>query len=98
LLREQGVEPEIVKYLEEAPDAATLKTLLSMMDMAPRELLRKREKEYKELDLADPSLGDDEIVAVMVEHPRLIERPIVVNGDRAVMGRPTERVLEVLDR
>ena len=98
MLREQGVEPEIVKYLEEAPDAATLKTLLSMMDMAPRELLRKREKEYKELDLADPSLGDDEIVAVMVEHPRLIERPIVVNGDRAVMGRPTERVLEVLDR
>jgi arsenate reductase len=96
LLREQGVEPEIVKYLEDPPDRDTLKKLLTMLGMAPRDLLRKREKEYSELGLKDPSLGDESIIDAMVEHPRLIERPIVVNGDRAVMGRPTERILEIL--
>jgi arsenate reductase len=96
LLREQGVEPEIVKYLDDPPDRDTLEKLLNMLGMAPRDLLRKREKEYKELGLKDPSLADEEIIAAMLEHPRLIERPIVVNGHQAVMGRPTEKILEIL--
>jgi len=96
LLREQGVEPEIVKYLEDPPDAATITRLLRQMGMAPRELLRKREKEYKELGLSDQSLGDEELITAMTTHPRLIERPIVVGPEGTVMGWPTEKILEVL--
>jgi len=64
--------------------------------MAPRELMRRRENIYKELNLDDESMTRDQLVAAMVEHPKLIERPIAVSGDRAVMGRPTERVLEFI--
>ena len=67
-----------------------------MLGMEPRELMRKREAEYKELGLDDESLTRDQLIAAMVEHPKLIERPIAVSGDRAVMGRPTERVLELI--
>ena len=65
------------------------------MDMAPRDLMRHREKIFKELKLDDESLTRDQLIAAMVEHPKLIERPIAVSGNRAVMGRPTERVLEL---
>lgn len=64
--------------------------------MDPRELIRSKEKEYRELGLKDDSLSRDQLVAAMVEHPRLIERPVAISGDRAVLGRPTERVLELL--
>jgi arsenate reductase len=67
-----------------------------MLGMEPRELMRKREAEYKELGLDDESLNRDQLIAAMAEHPKLIERPIAVSGDRAVMGRPTERVLELV--
>lgn len=97
MLRERGVEPEIVKYLDNPPDQATLANLLTMLGMEPRELMRKKEQEYKDLGLKDPELTRDQLIQAMVEHPRLIERPIIVNGDRAVMGRPTEKILEVLD-
>ncbi|GIX30286.1 MAG: arsenate reductase [Porticoccaceae bacterium] len=97
LLRERGIEPEVVLYLETPPDEETLTQLLAKLGMAPRELLRKGEPEYRELGLADPGLSDEEIVRCMVRHPRLIERPIAVAGDRAVVGRPPERVLEILD-
>jgi arsenate reductase len=96
LLRERGVEPEVVKYLEDPPDRGTLDRLLTMLGMEPRELLRTREREYEDLGLNDTALTRDELITAMVEHPRLIERPIVVSGDRAVLGRPTDRVLEVL--
>jgi arsenate reductase len=64
--------------------------------MEPRELMRKREKEYKELGLSDTGLSREDLIRAMVEHPRLIERPIVLRGGRAVLGRPTERVLELV--
>ena len=67
-----------------------------MLAMEPRELMRKREAEYKELGLDDESLTRDQLIAAMVEHPKLIERPIAVSGNRAVMGRPTENVLELV--
>ena len=70
--------------------------MLRMLDSEPRELMRKREAEYKELGLKDDSLSRDELIAAMVEHPRLIERPVAISGKRAVLGRPTERVLELL--
>jgi len=96
LLREKGIEPEIIKYLDTPPGEATISRLLEQLGMEPRDLLRKREKEYKGLGLADKNLADDAIIAAMAAHPRLIERPIVVGPKGTVMGRPTERVLEVL--
>jgi arsenate reductase len=96
LLRENGIEPEIVKYLDDPPDAAALAGLVDAMGITPRELLRKREKEYKELGLADLAIDDDAIIGAMAAHPRLIERPIVAGPRGTVLGRPTERVLEVV--
>ena len=95
-MRENGVEPEIFEYLKTPPSAEELERILEMLGMEPRELMRRREKEYKELNLADQSLTRQQLGAAMVEHPRLIERPIAVKGKRAVLGRPTESVLELL--
>ncbi|MBF8756801.1 arsenate reductase (glutaredoxin) [Pseudomonas guariconensis] len=96
LLEERGLAPTIVRYLETPPDAATLKALLGKLGIAPRQLLRTGEEEYKALDLANPALSDDQLIDAMVQHPKLIERPILVVGDKAVIGRPPEKVLEIL--
>lgn len=96
LLTERGLEPEIVEYLKDPPDAATLSELLDRLGREPRDLMRKSEAEYKSLGLADPALDRDALIAAMVEHPILIERPIVVAGKRAALGRPPEAVLEIL--
>ena len=96
LLRQRGIEPEIVLYLETPPNAATLQELLVKLGLGARQLLRKGEPEYREAGLDDLSLDDAAIVAAMVRHPRLIERPIVVAGARAALGRPPELVLEIL--
>ncbi|TNE75983.1 MAG: arsenate reductase (glutaredoxin) [Gammaproteobacteria bacterium] len=96
LLEEKGIQPEIVLYLETPPDAATLRDILGKLDIAPRQLLRKGEDAYKENNLADKSLSDEDLIAAMVAHPKLIERPIVINGDKAALGRPPEQVLDIL--
>ncbi|MCC6297426.1 MAG: arsenate reductase (glutaredoxin) [Pseudomonadales bacterium] len=96
LLRQRGIEPEIVHYLETPPDGTTLQELLGKLGLNARQLLRKGEPEYRAAGLDDPSLDDATIVAAMVRHPRLIERPIVVAGARAALGRPPESVLEIL--
>ena len=96
LLQQRGVEPEVVEYLKTPPDRETLTALLRQLGIGPRELLRKGEAEYRELNLSDPALSDDALIAAMVEHPKLIERPIVVAGGQARVGRPPERVLEIL--
>ena len=96
LLQEKGVEPEIVEYLKTPPDTETLKRLLDMLGLEPRDLMRKKEKEYLENDLANPALSRDELIAAMVANPKLIERPIVVQGDKAALGRPPESVLDIL--
>ena len=96
LLREQGVEPVIVEYLETPPDAASLEWLLDALGLEPRALMRRKEDEYAAAGLDDPRLTRAELVRAMVEHPRLIERPIAVNGGKAALGRPPEQVLEVL--
>lgn len=97
LLRDRGIEPVIVSYLDTPPDADELRALLSMLSMSARGLLRTGETEFVELGLADPALTEDQLVAAMVTHPRLIERPVFVHRGRAVIGRPPERVLELLD-
>jgi arsenate reductase len=85
-----------VEYLKDPPTADGLEAVLGMLGMEPRDLIRRKEKEYKELGLADPDLSRQQLIRSMVEHPRLIERPVAISGDRAVLGRPTERVLELL--
>jgi arsenate reductase len=84
-----------VEYLKTPPSAGELEEVLGMLGMEPRDLMRTREKEYKELGLRDDSLSRDQLIAAMIEHPRLIERPVAISGKRAVLGRPTERVLEL---
>ncbi len=96
LLEENGVAPEIVLYLETPLSAQQLKSLLSKLGIEARALLRKGEDAYKAEGLADTSLADEALVAAMAAHPKLIERPIVVKGDRAVLGRPPENVLDLL--
>ncbi|ATR84393.1 MULTISPECIES: arsenate reductase (glutaredoxin) [Pseudomonas] len=96
LLEARGLAPTVVRYLETPPDAATLRSLLGKLGITARELLRSGEDEYKSLDLANPALSEDELIAAMVSHPKLIERPILVAGDNAVIGRPPEKVLEIL--
>jgi arsenate reductase (glutaredoxin) len=86
LLEERGVKPRIIEYLKTPPDAAELKRLLKLLGLSPRELLRK--KEAAEAGLDKPGLSDARLIAGMVKHPIVIERPIVVSGERAALGRP----------
>ena len=96
LLQERGLTVEVVHYLETPPDAAQLSTLIAQLGLGARDLLRRGEAIYRELGLDDPSLGEDELIAAMVAHPILIERPIVVAGNQAAIGRPPEAVLSIL--
>jgi len=96
LLEENGVEPQVRKYLEDAPSAEELTNVLSQLGITARDLLRKKEAEFKENGLDDSSLSDEQIIKVMTEVPKLIERPIVIKGDQARIGRPPESVLEIL--
>ena len=94
LLRGHGIEPRIVAYLETPPDRDELRHILAMLGLRPRQLLRPAEAKAAGLD--DPALDDDQLIAGMVAHPIVIERPIVVAGDQARIGRPPEKVLEIL--
>ncbi len=96
ILRDRGIEPRIVEYLKTPPDRSTLDSILHMLGLEPRELMRKKEKEYKEAGLDDPGLSRDELIDAMIAHPRLIERPIVIKDGRAVLGRPPENILEII--
>ncbi len=96
LLEARGLTPTIIHYLDTPPDAAQLRDLLGKLGIGARPLLRKGEDEYKTLNLADTSLSDEQLIAAMAAHPKLIERPILVVGDKAVIGRPPENILEIL--
>ncbi|MBV0933730.1 arsenate reductase (glutaredoxin) [Marinobacterium weihaiense] len=96
LLQERGIEPEIREYLKDVPTADEIKAVLDALGMAPRELLRVKESEYKDAGLDNQDLDDAAVIQAMTLYPRLIERPIVINGDRARIGRPPESVLEIL--
>jgi arsenate reductase len=96
LLESSGHTPDIVLYLQTPPDAATLKSLLKALGISARELLRTKEAEYAALGLDASGLSEAALIAAMAAHPRLIERPIAVSGKRAVIGRPPEKILELL--
>jgi arsenate reductase len=97
LLKSNGVDPEIVLYLDTPPDAQTIRQLLRMLDMgSARELMRQKDDLYKSLGLDNTRLSEDELVQAMMDNPKLIERPIVVANGKARIGRPPEQVLEIL--
>ena len=96
LIKNQDIEPEIVLYLETPLDAKTIAGLLKKLGISARQLLRKGEQAYKENNLSDTSLSETQLIDAMVKSPKLIERPIVVVDNKAVIGRPPELVLEIL--
>lgn len=96
LIQGLGVRPKVVEYLQAPPSAAQLKGFLKALGMKPRDLMRRKEPEYKAQGLDDASLSDDDLIAAMVRTPKLIERPVVTNGARVALGRPPENVLEIL--
>lgn len=96
LIRNAGIEPEIIEYIKSPPDRATLIALLSAMNMAPRQLLRRKGTPYDELGLDDATVSDDALLDAMLAHPILIERPIVVTEYGTRLCRPSEAVLDIL--
>ena len=93
LLEDKGITPTIVDYLNTPPTVETLRQVLKQLELTPRELLRKGEVVYKELGLKDTTLSDEDLIKAMAEHPKLIERPIVIHNGQAKLGRPPEAVL-----
>jgi arsenate reductase len=96
LLQEQGIELNIVEYLKTPPTQKALDDILKKLGKEPSELMRTGEKEYKELNLKSADLSRKELIKLMIEHPKLIERPIVLKADKAALGRPPEDVLKIL--
>ena len=96
LIEGKGIEPLVVEYLKTPPTREKLKEILDKLGMRPRDLMRSKEAPYGQLGLDDPDLGDEELIAAMVENPVLIERPIVLSGDKACLGRPPENVIDIL--
>lgn len=96
LLEENGINPIIIDYLKTPPTHQQLDSILRGLEIQPRELMRKGEALYKELELHDDGLSRDQLIDAMVKNPKLIERPIVVAGDEIVIGRPPQNVLSIL--
>jgi arsenate reductase len=96
LLEQHGIQPKIIEYLVTPPTETELKRLLKLLGISPRELLRTKEEEYKQARLDKPDVSDAEIIRAMVKYPRLMERPIVVAGNKAALGRPPENVLKII--
>ena len=97
LIEQRGITPHIVRYLDVELTNAMLQEVLSALGIGPRELMRRKEQEYKDLGLGDPTKSNDELIEALRIHPRLIERPIVLRGDRAILGRPPENVISLLE-
>ena len=96
LLEARGLTPNVVRYLETPPSVEQLRDLVSKLGIPARQLLRTAEDDYQTLNLADSSLSEEQLLSAMAAHPKLIERPILIVGARAAIGRPTENLLELL--
>ena len=96
LLEEQATGIDVIEYLKNPPTVKKLKEILSLLKIPPRELMRKKETEYKELMLSNSNLSDKDLIESMIKHPILIERPIVLANGKAVLGRPPENVLNII--
>jgi arsenate reductase len=93
LIQKQGYEPDIIKYLETPPAVKELEEILSLLNLQPRDMMRKGESEYKDKAMNNPSLSSVQLIELMHKHPKIIERPIVVFNEKAIIGRPPENVL-----
>lgn len=96
ILNDKGLDTTVVEYLKSPPSGAELSEVLNLLGIEPRDLMRKHEKPYKENNLDNTELSREQLIQAMVEHPILIQRPIVINGKKAIIGRPPERVLDIL--
>ena len=96
ILNDKGIDATVVEYLSTPPDKATLIEVLSLLGVEPRELMRKHEAPYKNNNLDNPDLSRDQLIQAMIDNPILIERPIIINGNKATIGRPPEKVLDIL--
>lgn len=96
LLEDKGVSPKVYLYLDEKPNAKQIAQVLKKLEITARDLLRNSEAAYKEQGLKDKSLSEGQLIEAMVAEPKLIQRPIVINGDKAKLGRPPEDVLEII--
>ena len=96
ILEEEGIEPEVIEYLKTPPSEDEIREIITMLGIRPRDLMRRKEKIYKELELGDDSLPDDALIMAMASHPQLIERPIVIKDGKAAIGRPPKKVLDIL--
>ena len=96
ILKDNECDTEIILYLETTIDQSVLVDVIKKISLSPRELLRKGEQEFKDNDLKNKNLSDQEIIEFMVKHPKLIERPIVIKGNKAILGRPPANVLELI--
>jgi len=97
LLEGRGINPATIEYLKNPPTSEELKEILSLLKISPRDLMRKKEDEYKELGLSNSELSDGDLIDIMVKNPILIERPIVLANGKAALGRPPEQVLNILN-
>ncbi len=96
LIEDAGIIPEVILYLEQPPDAGALKGIIELLGCPVSDLIREGEALYRELGLAERTPDEDEWLRILISHPKLLERPIVVHNDKAVIGRPPENVLEIL--
>lgn len=96
LLTEKGINPEVVEYLTTPPSKQELEDILNMLNCEPRQLMRTHEAEYKDNNLSNEALSRDQLIEAMINFPKLIERPIVINNGKAAIGRPTETILEII--
>lgn len=96
ILEEHHIKPTIIEYLKTPPTPKTIAHLLTLLGITPRDLMRKNETLYKELKLDEPTLSNADLIGVMAEHPILIERPIVITNQKAIIARPPEKVLELI--
>jgi arsenate reductase len=96
ILKNRGITASVVEYLKTPPDSAELSHVLDMLGLEPRDLMRKHEAPYKENNLDNPDLSREQLIQAMIDHPVLIERPIIISGNKATIGRPPEKVLDIL--
>jgi len=96
IIQQHGFQPEIIKYLESPPSVIEIKELLALLNLQPRELMRKNEAEFKDNQMSNQSLSSNDLIELMHHYPKVIERPIVVNNNKAIIGRPPEAVLAII--
>ncbi|MCP4981241.1 MAG: arsenate reductase (glutaredoxin) [Gammaproteobacteria bacterium] len=96
ILEDSNLSPDVVEYLEQPPTRQELKEVIEMLGIPARDLLRTSEQVYDDAELGDDTLTDDEIIEAICQHPKLMQRPIVISGTQAIIGRPPNRVLEIL--